>query len=628
MEKSQQASKKRLYGSLGALGLAGMATLLPVFYPVGVAAILYLSRENYKLIGRDFKRGHYLSFYLVSAIANIGLMATGHLILSAMNGLVFGFLARITNQLETTAQHQLVNIFSHFPKQVWVLKDGVEIQIDFHALQVGDQVIVNAGEVIPVDGQVMSGLGQVDQHMLTGESQPVDKQKGDEAFASTLLTTGRLTIKVTMAGDKTVAMKITQALSENKDYKNTLIMRGRQIGDRFVPVKLGLAGLALPLLGPNASMAVMWANLGNGLSTIGPMIVMIYMQLLARQHILVKDGRVFESLREVDTVVFDKTGTLTEEQPTVGNIHTFNNFTEQDALRLAAAAEYRQTHPVARAIITRAEQEQLVLPEIETASYEVGFGIKVIIDGSTIHVGSAAFLQHETITLPEATQAIQQQAETESYSLIYISVDRQLVGVLEMLPTIRPEAHNIVQALQQRGIETYIISGDAEAPTRRLAQTLGIDHYFAETLPENKADLVQQLKDEGRFVAFIGDGINDSIALKTAQVSISMKGASSVATDTAQIVFMDGTLQRLLPLFELVDEYEETMRRATVIGFTPGTLTVAGVFFLHFGVVISLMILYLNICLGLGNTLWPMIKHQQPSLPETSNNDDKSVIKE
>ena len=166
MEKSQQASKKRLYGSLGALGLAGMATLLPIFYPVGVAAILYLSRENYKLIGRDFKRGHYLSFYLVSAIANIGLMATGHLILSAMNGLVFGFLARITNQLETTAQHQLVNIFSHFPKQVWVLKDGVEIQIDFHALQVGDQVIVNAGEVIPVDGQVISGLGQVDQHML------------------------------------------------------------------------------------------------------------------------------------------------------------------------------------------------------------------------------------------------------------------------------------------------------------------------------------------------------------------------------------------------------------------------------------------------------------------------------
>ena len=330
---------------LGALTVAVMSAFYPIFTPLGVAAVLYLSRDSYRLIWRDFKRGHYLSFYLVTAVMNLGLMATGYLILAALNCAVFGFLARITNQLEDNSQGRLVHIFSSYPEQVWVVQDGVEIQVDFHTLQMNDRVIVRAGEVIPVDGLVTAGLGQVDQHILTGESQPVDKGVGAEVFASTLLIAGRLTVAVTTAGDKTAAAKITRLLSETQSYKDTLIMRGRQIGDRFVPVKLSLAALAGPLLGSNSAMAVMAANLGNGLSTIGPMIVMTYLQLLARQRILIKDGRVFESLRKVDTVVFDKTGTLTEEQPTLGKLHGLNNFAELEVLRLAAAAEYRQPTP-------------------------------------------------------------------------------------------------------------------------------------------------------------------------------------------------------------------------------------------------------------------------------------------
>ncbi len=610
-EQARRAGRRQTHLSLGALGITGLAVFWPVFFPLGVVAILYLSRENYRLIWRDFKRGHYLSFYLVSSMMSLGMIATSHLILSAINGLVFGFLARITNQLEDTAQSRLIDIFSRYPEQVWVVRDGIEIQVDFHTLRAGDQMIVNAGEVIPVDGHVTGGIGQVDQHTLTGESQPVDKESGDEVFASTLLLTGRLEVEVVTAGDRTVATRLTRALSQTRHYKDAMILRGRKTGDRFIPVKLGLAGLALPMLGANAAMAVMWANLGNGLGTMGSMTVMVYLQLLARQHILVKDGRVFESLRKIDTLVFDKTGTLTQEQPSIGQLHVLNDFTEQEVLRLAAAAEYRQPHPIARAIVAHARTRNIDLPTLEEASYEVGFGIKVILKGRTIRVGSARFLQHENMTFPAAVAAIQRRAEADSHSLVYVGVDDQLAGILEMQPTLRPEARHIVRVLQQRGLDIYIISGDHEAPTRRLAEQLGIKHYFAETLPENKADLVQQLRDEGRFVGFVGDGINDAIALKTAQVSFSLKGASSVATNTAQIIFMDGTLQHVLPLFELVDEFEATMRRAMLLGFTPGMLTVAGVFFWHFGVLASLFVLYLNVCLDLGNTIWPMLKQQR-----------------
>ena len=238
------AVKKKMRLSLGALGIAVLASFYPLLLPVGAAAVIYLSRDNYKLIRNDFKRGHYLSFYLVSAIMNIGLIVSGHLILAALNGVVFGFLARIINQLEEVSQDRLVDAFNNLPAKIWVMQDGIEIQVDFDTVKVGDRVIINAGEVVPVDGRVINGIGQVDQHILTGESQPVDKEVDDEVFASTLLIAGRLTVEVITAGDKTVVTKITQVLHQTDQYKDTLILRGRKIGDRFVPVKLCLSAIA------------------------------------------------------------------------------------------------------------------------------------------------------------------------------------------------------------------------------------------------------------------------------------------------------------------------------------------------------------------------------------------------
>ena len=610
LAKNHQQTRGNLQISLGAIGLALLGSVYSVFIIPSIFAILYSFRGMFKIIWMDLKRGYYLSNLLMSALILLGLIATGQLVLASLLGLIGGFFAKIINRIEANTQQQLINIFSDHPSQVWLLRDGVEIQLDFEAIQIGDMVIVNAGEVIPVDGVIQSGTAQIDQHILTGESQPVEKCTGGLVFASTLLLSGRISVRVETSGEDSVAAKIGKILDKTQSYKDTQITRGREIANRFLPVTIGLSAITLPILGAKSAVGILSAGLGSSMSFLGPMSILSYLQILSRNSILVKDGRVFELLRQVDTVVFDKTGTLTLEQPTLGKIHAFGDYSEATVLRYAASAEYRQPHPIAKAILARAEKEQLQIPEIDAASYSTGYGIKVSVDGLLIRIGSARFLQREGIEFPDTLNHIEKRAEVNGYSLIYVGINQQLAGIFEIQPTLRPEAKKVIQYLKQRGLKLYIISGDHDEPTRKMAQALGINDYFSEILPENKAELVNGLRQNGQFVCFIGDGINDAIALKSAQVSISIKGASSAATDTAQIVFMDSTLSRLEQLFNLADKFEDTMKSNLAISIIPGAITIGGVYLLHFGAATGMGLFYIGMIAGLGNVFWPLAKHQ------------------
>jgi len=609
MQKAQKDVNRNLLISAGAVTTALLGG--PLFTALSAMGVLYLSRDVFRFIWRDFKAGHFLSMFLIGAIMVVGMIASGHLILAALAGLIGGFFVKIIEKTEDNSKKQLINVFGGHPSRVWLEKDGVEIEVDFTSIQVGDIVIVNAGEIIPVDGLIQEGLATIDQHILTGESQPVEKASGDKVFAATLLLSGRIRIRVEMAGEETVAAQIGQVLNNTQNYKDKLVARGKDISDKFLPIELGISAVTWPLMGTGAALTVLWSALGANMISLGPLTVLSYLQILSRHGILVKDGRVLESLRQVDTVVFDKTGTLTLEQPTVGRIHSLGAYDENTLLGYAAAAEYRQPHPIAKAIVDKAASNNLELPDLDEASYEVGYGIKVTIDGQLIRVGSARFMAREGIELPEVAPDIQAQAEAEGFSLIYVGINQQLGGILEMHPSIRPEAVEIIQHLKKSGMKLYIISGDHEHPTRRMAETLGIDHYFAEVLPKNKAKLVSELCEQGQFVCFIGDGINDAIALKSAQVSISLKGASTAATDTAQVIFMDGTLNHLEQLFQLASEFEETMHTNFLSTIVPGVICIGGVYFLHFGIAMGMGLYYVGSAVGLSNTLWPLVKHQE-----------------
>jgi Cu2+-exporting ATPase len=607
----QAEAKRNFRLTMLATGVALFGALVPAFTVVGIGAVLYLSRDLFATFWKYAKQGHVLNIYLLYVVMAVGMILDGHFLLLAIASILSAFAMKIIKKPEETSQHQLLDVFQGHPDKVWIEKDGIELQIDFSAIRKGDLVVVNAGEMVPVDGLIQRGNGTLDQHTLTGESQPVEREAGGKVFASTLLLSGRIVVLVETAGEDTIASNISKILTHTENYTDNVMARGQKVADTLLPVELGIGAVTAATLGFSASLAALWSNLGSNMVLLGPLSTLNYLQILSRQGILIKDGRVFESLRKVDTVVFDKTGTLTLDQPFVSQIYPLGtDYDEKRLLSYAAAVEQRQSHPVARAIAAKAEAVGAVVPTIAAASYEMGYGIQAEIEGQRVQVGSLRFMQHNNIPLPAEVTPHQQHAEARGYSLIYVAIQGQLAGLLELCPTIRPEAADIVNTLKQRGLDLYIISGDNAQTTRYIADQLGIEHYFADTLPENKADLIQQLKDEQRFVCFIGDGINDTIALKTAQVSMSIKGASSIATDVAQIVFMDASLQHLPKLLELSDEFEQTMNVNLAASVVPGAVNIAGIYLLHTGIVMSVGIFYLGALIGLGNTVRPLIKHQ------------------
>jgi Cu2+-exporting ATPase len=309
IKKYEKEANRNLVLSVGATGLALLASVYPMLGILGAGAVLYLVRDVFYFVWRDFKKGHFLSVYLLGAIMLIGMIATGHLVLAAFSGVLGGFFMKIIKKAEESSEKQLINVFSGHPSRVWIEKEGIEIQVDFNTLQKDDHVIVNAGEIIPVDA-IHSGLANIDQHILTGESQPVELEVGDKVFASTLLLSGRIAILVETTGEETVAAGIGRVLNNTQNYKDNLMARGQKIADSFLPVEIGLSATTLAVLGPTSALAVMWSGLGANMAVLGPLSVLNYLQILSRHGILVKDGRVLESLRQVDTVVFDKTGTL------------------------------------------------------------------------------------------------------------------------------------------------------------------------------------------------------------------------------------------------------------------------------------------------------------------------------
>ncbi len=608
----------------GAIGLGLLAPVSPLFYLAGSAAVLLIARELFGVIGADLRRGRVITAHTASLLVVVGMLLTGYLIPAAIGAFGAGLVSKLILRAESGSHRRLTDAFSGHPATVWVAHNGVETQVAFERLKPGDLVVVHAGEVIPVDGTVAEGAASVDQHLLTGESQPVDRGPGEPVLAATLVLAGRLAVRVETAGEATVAAGIGRLLENTQGYTDELVLRGRRIADRLVPLELA-AGLAtMPILGPAAGLGVLWSGLGYRMIALAPISLLNYLQVLSRRGILIKDGRVLEALGQVDTVVFDKTGTLTLEEPTLCRVHRFGALDEDALLRLAAGAEHRQTHPVARAILAQAQARGLEPSVPDAATYQVGFGIRVRIEGRLVRVGSLRFMRREGLKPPAGAEAVEEGARELGHSLVCIGVDDAVAGMLELAPTIRPEAGALIDWLHGRGIQTCIVSGDHEAPTRQVAGRLGVDQYFADTLPEHKADHIRRLRDEGRFVCFVGDGINDAVALKSAQVSISLKGASSAATDTAQVIFMDGTLAPMRTLFQTCDELEGTMRGNMALSIVPGVINIAGIYLLHFTLPVSMALFYTGTLAGLANSILPLARHQGGKAPPADGEIDQA----
>jgi len=595
------------------LGLMGLAAAGSFFYSplllIASAGTLINNLPVFQELSKNLKKGR-ITTELLEVVSLIGFLVTGYFFLATVVSFIALLDIKLLRRTEEHSHQQLIDQFSQKPHSIWIITNGAEVEIPLEAVRKNDFVVVNTGEAIPVDGTVVEGNATIDQHSLTGESQPVEKENGATVFATTFVLSGRILIQAKHTGSDTNAAKIGHVLEQTQDFKESLRLRGKKIADSFIAPTLLVSGLTLPFLGPSSALAVLWSGFGFDMKLYGPISVLNFLHIMAKNGILIKDGRSLETLQKLDTVVFDKTGTLTVEQPELGQIYPLTTYDENTLLTYAAAAEHRQTHPVAKAILSAAEQRGLALPAIENAAYQVGYGIQVTLDGKLIQVGSVRFMEQRGIHIPAAVSAVQSQAHSTGSSLVYVAVNDQLAGVLRLDPSVRPEAKRIVEYLQEEGIKVLIISGDNKEPTHRLAHELGVDGYYAETLPAQKAEIIAKLRAEGKHVGYAGDGINDAIALKGANVSISLSGASTVATDTAQIILMDGDLARIESLFEISKAFEKSMQANYRNSLVPGVITLTGVFFLHMSLIGALIVYFTSEAYSLTNCMIPLIKDE------------------
>lgn len=572
--------------ALGAasVGLVAGSALFPGLYWMALPLVAYLcvpvfdqalaSLRDHWRIGHDT---------LVSLLMLLGALS-GQLLAMAMAMFSYYLGKRLLGQTQNHARHQLMGLFEQQPSRVWIEREGVELEIPLAEIQIGEIVIVRGGDVIPVDGVVVAGVASVDQHTLTGESLPVEVEVGDGVFAGGQVMGGQLRVRVENTGEATTIAQVGHILERTADYQARLVSRGEQWSNQIALPLIGLSVVSLPTLGVVGMTAILNSSFGNRLQLTAPLSVLNHLDCAAKRGILIKDGRALERLREVDTVLFDKTGTLTEKQSWVTRVISWDErFAEAEILRLAAAAEQKLSHPIAAAIVAKAREDRLALPSIDENAYQIGLGVQVTTQGQSVTVGSERFLRQQGIACPEPVREAFHQAHEAGFSLVLLAVDGEIRGGVEIQPRPRPEVREVMQRLRAAGVSHIgILSGDHEGPTRRLAEALGMDEYFHQVSPVEKAEIVKKLQAQGRVVCFVGDGVNDAVAMKTAEVSVSIDGASTIARDLAQVVLMDGKLTHLGDLFHLSTSLNRSLTTTLTLLYLPVAVNLVGAYGLGF----------------------------------------------
>ncbi|WP_349648540.1 heavy metal translocating P-type ATPase [Candidatus Parabeggiatoa sp. HSG14] len=593
--------------SVVALGLSAVNVVYPPLSLLTVGVITYATIPMFKDAEKSLLKERRIKNDLLTSIVSVMCIAMGKYVAGALGIVVYHWGSQMLIKSKDMSTQMITNVFEQQPSKVWILKELVEIEIPLEALQVDDIVIVKAGEVVPIDGIITHGMAMIDQHALTGEAVPAEKGIGDQVFAATIMVSGRIQVRVEKTGIETTVSKLGDILNHTAEFKTTLQMQGEKWADRVSAPLLGVAALSSPIIGTSSATAILYGAPTNTIRVLTSLQTLNHLTLISSKGILVKDGRVFEELNNIDTLFFDKTGTLTEEQLKAGQIILCGELGEEEILRYAASAEDRFSHPIARAIIEKAKEQSLNLFDIEETNYTIGYGITVNFKNQVIKVGSARFMTSEGITLPPIIEAAIERSQENGYSLVMVAINHELKGAIEIQPQIRPEVKKIIKGLRQRGIQQmFIVSGDHKQPTQKLAKELGMDNYFYEMLPQDKASLVEQFQKKGHRVCFVGDGINDTIAMKKANVSISLRGASSIATDTAQVVLMDGSLSRLCDVFDLSKKLNTNLKYSLLFWAGYGITNVTSTVFLHFGVTKLMSIYAVVFGLGVGHAMLPL----------------------
>jgi Cu2+-exporting ATPase len=490
----------------------------------------------------------------------------------------------------------------------WLVRDGSETTVAIADLKVGDVVAVQAGDMIPVDGVVVSGAARVDQQMLTGEERPIELFEGERAFAGTQLISGRVMIRAERTGAETTTGRIVAVLNQTTEYRLSTEIRAKQIADNAVPLNMAIGAAVLPFIGLYRTAGFLIAlPTAEVLLFTGPMGMLNTLSRAAQRGIVIMDGRTLEMLPEVDTVVFDKTGTLTDPVPMVDRLVGEEGVGENDLLTWAAAAEAKQTHPVALAIRGEAARRGLEVPTPLETDYVPSNGIQARIGDGLIQVGSGRYMDMVGVTLSDRAREAEAGARSLGRPFVFVARDGRIAGTIVLRTKLRPEAHGVIRELKERGLHVRILSGDGRAQTEAAAQELGVDGFDAEVLPHEKALVVQKLRNEGRFVCFVGDGINDLVAMRAAQVSVAVAGATTAANAVAGVMIYDGDLHHIVDMLKIGQLFRNRMSESIMVALVPDSISLSMILFGGGGFMTAVVLGWVSVGTALATFMrpWP-----------------------
>ncbi|MCO6046893.1 copper-translocating P-type ATPase [Aeoliella sp. ICT_H6.2] len=484
------------------------------------------------------------------------------------------------------------------------ITDSGEQDVALDQVHKGDRLRVRPGEKMPVDGVVHEGSSSVDESMLTGEPLPVEKQQGDKVVAGTLNQTGTLVIEAQQVGSETVLSRIVDMVAAAQRSRAPIQRLVDVVAAWFVPAVIVSAIIAFAVwatIGPAprfahallAAISVLIIACPCALGLATPMSIMVGVGRGAREGVLIKDAQVLETMERVDTVVVDKTGTLTEGKPRVTEVLSAGDTSEDQLLALAAAVEQSSEHPLARSIVDAANDRELDLPKSSDFSSTTGGGVESTVDGARIRVGKPGFMTDSGVDLsPDATQQ-SHNLQSEGRTVVYVARDQQLLGMVAISDPIKESTPQVIERIHDLGLKLVMLTGDAEATAKAVAEKLNIDEYHAGVSPEEKHDFVEQLRNQGRVVAMAGDGINDAPALAAADVGVAMGTGSDVAIESAGVTLVGGDLRGVVKATALSRATMSNIRQNLAFAFGYNALGIpiaAGVLYPVFGWLLSPMI--------------------------------------
>ena len=452
------------------------------------------------------------------------------------------------------------------PKKARVIRAGTEVEIDARHVMLGDEVVVRPGESFPVDGVLLQGATSVDESMLTGESLPIEKMVGDQVTGASMNINGAVCFRATRVGKDTALAQIIRLVEDAQGSKAPIAKMADKISGIFVPIVMGLgvlAALGWALIGKESVefsltifVAVMVIACPCALGLATPMALTVGMGKGAENGVLIKNGDALERTQRVDTILLDKTGTITEGKPAVTDILPLAGRSERELLLVAGSSEQGSEHPLGKAILRAAEEQGLDLVEVSGFRALPGLGLEAHLEGQLVRVGNQKMMS-KSIVLSEDDQTVAQVLANDGKTPMFVALGESLLGIIAVADTVKPDSRAAIDELHKMGIRVAMVTGDNRRTAEAIGCAMGLDEVFSEVLPDQKAGIVSLLKDQGRFVAMVGDGINDAPALASADVGVAIGTGTDVAIASADIVLMRSTL---MDVPAAVDLSKKTLR--------------------------------------------------------------------